>query len=145
MACFCVIYQITFLEKVKYVNGTFMRCILRNRFQTRVCLAIKRGFISTDKPTLPIKGIGIHKILCWSTKCHYMTFRLVCDVLELQTIIIGAIFLWDHKFTPIRCTHSDTNFKRLSDYEKSHAFFFQQCSAKAPATNNSVRWVLLVK
>jgi hypothetical protein len=145
MACFCVIYQITFLEKVKYVNGTFMRCILRNRCQTRVCLAIKRGFISTDKPTLPIKGIGIHKILCLSTKCHYMTFRLVCGVLQLQLSLLDPSFSGTINSLRYVCTHSDTNFKCLFDYEKSHAFFFQQCSAKAPTTNNSVRWVLLMK
>jgi len=46
------------------------------------------------------------------------------------TIIIGPFFFWDHKFTPIRCRHSDTNFKRLSDHDKSYAFFFSNSVQK---------------
>jgi len=49
---------------------------------------------------------------------------------RIAAIIIGPIFLWDHKFTPIRRRHSDTIFKLLSDYEKSYAFFLSNAVQK---------------
>ena len=68
---------------------------------------------------------------------HGVQVGVWCD--RSATIITGPILFWDHKFTPIRCRHSDTNFKRPSDYEKSYDFFFNNAVQKhTPQTILSV-------
>lgn len=43
-------------------------------------------------------------------------------------IIVGHFVPQDHKFTPIHCTHSDTVFGHLSNYERT-LFYFSSSSA----------------
>ena len=52
-------------------------------------------------------------------KCSYVMFGVWCAVSAAK--IIGLFVTGDHKFTTLCCTHSDTMFEHLSDYERTRA------------------------
>jgi hypothetical protein len=108
------------------------------------CLAIKLGFISANKYTLPIKGTGLHKIPGWSTEYHYTTFRLVCGVLAVQLSLSDPSF--SGTTNSLRYV-ADVLTPILNAYPitRDPMPFFQQCSEKAHTTNNAVRLVFLMK
>jgi hypothetical protein len=90
------------------------RSTMETQIPMLVLLTVEACFNSAHMWTLIITVTGLQEIQYQSTKPHYTTLRLACCGLSPQLWLMGPIFpFWDHKFTSIHYTYSDTIFYTL--------------------------------